>query len=125
MSDRPQISIIIPVYNVEAYLERCLNSILSQTFDDWECICIDDGSVDGSGKILDAYAKKDSRFIVIHQVNSGVSFARNVGLKRAKGDFITFVDSDDWIERNTYSTAYALAKEKNWTLFNGLLLVTI
>lgn len=113
MSDKPQISVIIPVYNVEAYLERCLNSILSQTFDDWECICIDDGSVDGSGKILDAYAKKDSRFVVIHQVNSGVSFARNVGLKRAKGNFITFVDSDDWIDSNTYEVAFRIAEDKN------------
>lgn len=94
----PSISIIVPVYKVEKYLERCLDSIISQTFTDWECILIDDGSPDNSGKICDEYAKKDERFIVIHQENAGVSAARNVGLDVAKGDYISFVDSDDWVE---------------------------
>lgn len=94
----PKISIIVPVYKVEKYLNRCLESIIAQTFTDWECILIDDGSPDNCGKICDEYAKKDERFIVIHQENAGVSAARNAGLDVAKGDYISFVDSDDWVE---------------------------
>ena len=89
------ISIIIPVYNAERYLTGCLNSVLAQSFTDWECICVDDGSTDGSGRILDAYAEHDERFKVIHKENGGVSSARNVGLETAEGEWITFVDSDD------------------------------
>ena len=95
----PKISIIVPVYNVEKYLRRCLDSIAAQTFTDWECICIDDGSPDNSGKILDEYAEKDSRFAVIHQANGGVSAARNAGLDATRGEWIAFVDSDDWVEK--------------------------
>ena len=94
------ISIIVPVYNVEKYLRRCLDSILAQTFTDFECICIDDGSSDGSGKILDEYAEKDFRFVVIHKDNGGVSSARNAGLDVARGEWLAFVDSDDWVEKN-------------------------
>ena len=94
------ISIIVPVYNVEKYLSRCLDSILFQSFPDWECILIDDGSSDNSGKICDEYAQQDDRFIVIHQQNSGVSAARNAGLDIAKGQWFSFVDSDDWIGSN-------------------------
>lgn len=112
MENSPQISIIVPVYNTGADLPRCLNSILAQTFTDWECICVDDGSKDESGKILDEYAAKDSRFVVIHQANAGVSAARNVGLKNVRGNYIGFVDSDDWIERETYETAIRISKEK-------------
>lgn len=97
MSD-PKISIIVPVYNVEQYLRRCLESIRAQTFADFECICVDDGSPDGSGGILDEYAEKDSRFVVIHKENGGVSSARNAGLDAAKGEWIAFCDSDDWVE---------------------------
>ena len=93
------ISIIVPVYNVERYLHCCLDSILAQTFTDFECICIDDGSTDGSGKILDEYAEKDSRFVVIHKDNGGVSSARNAGLDVARGEWLAFVDSDDWVEK--------------------------
>ncbi len=113
ISDRPQVSVIVPVYNVEKFLQRCLDSISNQDFNNFECICIDDGSTDGSGKILDEYAKKDSRFIVIHKKNGGVSAARNEGLNCAKGEYVSFVDSDDWIERETYSKAYAVAKKNN------------
>ena len=113
MPNNPKVSVIVPVYNVEKYLRRCLDSIANQDFCGFECICVDDGSTDGSGKILDEYAQRDDRFVVKHQSNQGVSVARNLGLDCAKGKYVTFVDSDDWIERNTYSTAYALAKEKN------------
>lgn len=95
----PKISIIVPVYKVEKYLHRCLDSVKNQNFTDWECILIDDGSPDDSGKICDEYAEKDERFIVIHQENAGVSAARNKGLDEAKGEWICFVDSDDWIKK--------------------------
>ncbi len=98
-------SIIVPVYNVEAYLPRCLDSILAQTLADWECICIDDGSPDGCGAILDEYAAKDTRFVVIHKENGGTSTARNAGLDVARAEYIGFVDPDDWIEPNTYELA--------------------
>lgn len=104
MSSLPKISIIVPVYNVEKYLRCCLDSIVAQTFTDWECICVDDGSPDNSGKILDEYAAKDNRFVIIHKENGGVSSARNAGLDIARGEYITFCDSDDWIESNTYET---------------------
>lgn len=93
----PQISIIIPVYNAEDYLHRCLNSVIEQNHVDWECILVDDGCKDHSGAICDEYAKIDSRFIVIHKKNGGVSSARNIGIEFARGEWITFVDSDDEI----------------------------
>ncbi len=95
----PKISFIVPVYNVKKYLPRCLDSIVAQTYSDWQCIAVDDGSKDGSGSILDEYAKKDERFIPIHKENGGVSSARNVALDIAKGDYICFVDADDWLEK--------------------------
>lgn len=94
------ISIIIPVYNVDAYLSECLNSILLQTVPDYEVILIDDGSQDKSGVICDTYAQKDTRIRVIHQKNSGVSTARNNGIEQSRGEWITFIDSDDWIKPN-------------------------
>lgn len=94
----PQFSIIIPVYNAENYLTKCIDSVLSQSIKDFELILIDDGSKDRSPQICDDYAKKDYRIKVIHKKNSGVSAARNDGLDIAKGEFITFVDSDDWVE---------------------------
>ena len=96
------ISVIIPVYNVEEYLEECLKSILHQTYKKLEIILIDDGSTDKSGKICDKYKKIDSRIVVIHKTNGGLSSARNYGLKIAKGEFIAFVDSDDYIDIHTY-----------------------
>lgn len=92
------ISFIVPVYNVEKYLKRCLDSILKQTNQDFEIILIDDGSTDSSGKVCDMYAEMDARIVVIHQINSGVSTARNEGLKVASGEYIGFIDGDDWIE---------------------------
>ena len=97
MSNIPKISIIVPVYKVEQYLRRCLDSIVAQTFTDWECILVDDGSPDGSGTICDEYAFHDSRFRVIHRQNAGVSAARNAGLDAAQGKWILFSDSDDWL----------------------------
>ena len=91
----PMISIIIPVYNTQQYLPRCIDSILSQSFTDFELLLIDDGSTDGSGKICDAYAEKDNRIRVFHKENGGVSSARNLGLNEAQGEWICFVDSDD------------------------------
>jgi glycosyltransferase involved in cell wall biosynthesis len=92
------ISIIVPVYNTEKFLEGCIESILNQTYTDWEMILIDDGSTDGSGLICDEYAGKDERIRVIHKPNEGVSITRNLGIKCAKGEWITFIDSDDTVE---------------------------
>lgn len=97
-----KISIIIPVYNTDKYLDKCLDSILNQTYENLEIICINDGSTDNSKNILDFYEKKDGRIIVVHKDNEGVSAARNVGLKIATGDYIGFVDSDDYIEKDMY-----------------------
>lgn len=95
---RPVVSIIVPIYNAEKYLHRCLDSILSQTFTDWEAILVDDGSKDYSGVICDEYAKRDSRFKVIHKENGGVSSSRQAGLEAAVGEFVIHTDSDDWLE---------------------------
>ncbi len=93
----PCISVIVPVYNTEKFLYKCIESIIKQTFSDLELILVDDGSTDNSGAICDEYAKADSRVRVFHQENGGVSKARNVGIDNAKGEYITFVDSDDYI----------------------------
>lgn len=91
------VSVIVPVYNAAKYLQRCFDSIVCQHFTDWECILVDDGSTDGSSIICDEYSRKDSRFTVYHQENSGVSSARNVGIEKSSGEFICFIDADDWI----------------------------
>ena len=107
---QPFFFIIIPVYNVAPYLRECLDSVLAQTFGDWECLCVDDGSTDGSGEILDEYAKKDARFRVVHQRNRGLSAARNRGidcaLARAQGHYLTFIDADDWVAPNYLAALY-------------------
>lgn len=100
------ISVIVPVYNAEKYLPHCIDSILAQTFTDFEVLLIDDGSTDNSGKICDEYAVKDSRIRVFHKKNGGVSSARNLGIKEAHGDWITFIDSDDWIYPNLLNDYY-------------------
>lgn len=99
----PIISIIVPVYNGDKYLSRCVDSILNQTFHDWELLLIDDGSTDKSGEICDEYAIKDKRVKVFHKGNGGVSSARNVGLNNAKGEWITFIDSDDEIPKDAFT----------------------
>ncbi|MCR2822025.1 glycosyltransferase family 2 protein [Lederbergia panacisoli] len=105
----PIISIIVPVYNVQSYLPRCINSILDQTFSDFELLLINDGSTDNSGNICDEYSKKDSRIIVIHKENGGVSSARNVGIDAAKGEYLAFIDSDDFIHQKMYEILYQIA----------------
>lgn len=107
----PLLSIIVPVYNSESYLEACLTSIRNQTFSDYEVWLIDDGSKDASIAICDDFADNDSRFHVIHKINEGVSIARNTGLKRAEGEWICFIDSDDTIEPGYLETLYNAGKE--------------
>lgn len=105
------ISIIVPVYKVEAYLPRCVDSILAQTYKNLDIILVDDGSPDNSGKICDDYAKKDDRITVIHQPNGGLSDARNAGIAKAKGAYLTFLDSDDWVPSEYIDYLYELLKE--------------
>lgn len=101
--DTPFISCIVPVYNVESYITRCIDSVLLQTFSDFELILVDDGSPDNCGRICDNYAKKDNRIVVIHKKNEGVSSARNAGLDISRGKWICFLDSDDWLDINYFS----------------------
>jgi glycosyltransferase involved in cell wall biosynthesis len=108
---KPAISIIVPVYNVELYLEECIESILAQTFTDFEILLINDGSIDKSGDICDEYAKDDNRIKVIHKEYGGVSSARNVGIKLAQGEYIGFVDSDDRIDKKMFNTLHMLCVE--------------
>ena len=100
----PKLSVIVPVYKAEAVLETCVASVLAQTFSDWELLLIDDGSPDGSGKLCDDYAAQDSRVWVFHKPNGGVSSARNLGMAEAVGDYILFIDADDWIAPETCQT---------------------
>ena len=98
MSEKPLISVVVPVYNVAKYLKKSIESIVNQTYTNLEIILVDDGSKDESGEICEDYSLKDSRIIVIHKPNGGLSDARNAGIKQAKGEYITFVDSDDTID---------------------------
>ena len=109
----PKISVIVPVYNVEKYLNRCIDSILNQTFKDFELILVNDGSTDNSGKICDDYAIRDKRIRVIHKENGGLSSARNIGIKNSKGNYLGFVDSDDYIHPNMYEILYNSCKAYN------------
>lgn len=109
----PKISVIVPVYNVEKYIHQCIDSILGQTFTDFELLLIDDGSPDNSGAICDEYAAKDSRVRVFHQENAGVSVARNKGIDEAVGEWISFVDSDDWIDSDFYEAYFCEMQNKN------------
>ena len=111
MKEKPLVSIIVPVYNVEKYLSECIDSILSQTYENIEIILIDDGSTDKSAQICDEYTAKDKRAAVVHKTNEGVSAARNDGLKAANGQLIMFVDSDDWIDSETCGTAVNAMQE--------------
>lgn len=108
-----KISIIIPIYNVEKYLKQCIESILNQTYKNFEMILIDDGTKDNSGIICDEYAKKDSRIKVIHQKNMGLSGARNTGLKIATGDYISFIDSDDFIDNKMFEVMLLALKKSD------------
>lgn len=106
------ISVVIPVYNVEKYLAECVDSVLGQSYTDYEIILVDDGATDSSGRMCDEYAQKDPRIRVIHQANSGLSAARNTGLKAARGEYVYFLDSDDYIEENTLERLAALAESE-------------
>lgn len=108
---QPEISIIIPVYNVEKYLERCLDSVLSQTFQDFEVLVVNDGSTDNSLSILEQYASRDSRIEIISQKNQGLSMARNNGLKNVQGNYVCFLDSDDFIDKNFLMELYNEARK--------------
>ncbi len=110
------VSIIVPVYNTEKYLRKCIDSILSQSFHDIEVILVDDGSLDKSGEICDNYAKKDNRIRVIHQENGGVSVARQTGLDASTGEYLIHVDPDDWIENNEIEDLYKKAKTEDLDL---------
>lgn len=109
----PTISVIVPIYKVEIYLCQCVESILNQTFRDFELILVDDGSPDGSPEICDKYAEMDSRVRVIHKQNGGLSSARNTGLDCAKGEFIAFVDSDDWVHPEYLECLYDAVQKEN------------
>ena len=99
---KPIVSILIPVYNVENYLDKCLDSVISQTMNNIEIICVNDGSTDHSGEILEKYQKKDKRIIVVNKENGGLPSARNAGLEIARGKYIGFVDADDYINSDMY-----------------------
>lgn len=105
-----KISVVVPVYNVEKYIGQCLDSILGQTLKDIEIICINDGSKDNTLEILKDYAQKDSRIILIDKENEGLSKARNQGTEIASGEYISFIDSDDWIDENYLEALYNAAK---------------
>ena len=105
------ISVIVPVYNLEKYISRCIESIIHNTYKNLEIICIDDGSTDSSGKILDEFAEVDFRIIVVHQENAGVSAARNTGLERANGEFIAYIDADDYVHEKYFETLYQIATD--------------
>ena len=107
------VSVIVPVYNVKQYLERCVQSIIRQTYDNLEIILVDDGSLDGSGDICEELAQKDERIHVIHKYNGGLSSARNIGIEYASADYLIFVDSDDWLDLNMIELLYRVHERTN------------
>ena len=113
MEKQPAISVIVPVYKAEKYLHRCVDSLLAQTFSDFEVLLVDDGSPDRSGEICDEYAKKDSRVRVFHKENGGVSSARQCGIDNAQGEYTIHADPDDWVEPEMLEALYKKAKEDN------------
>ena len=124
---KPTISIIVPIYNMERYLRECLESIKGQTFVDWECILVDDGSIDSSLEICREFAQQDLRFKIIEKENGGLSSARNIALKQAQGEYIGFVDADDWIEPGMFECLFNRIVENDadismvgyWTEYHG------
>lgn len=118
----PKVSVIIPVYNVEKYIERCVDSVLNQTFQDYEVLLIDDGSTDNSGKICDKYSLKDSRIKVFHKENGGVSSARNLGIDSAKGEWICFIDGDDWVKENYLRVFFKNKVSLETIIYQGIMI---
>ena len=108
-----KVSVIIPVYNVGSYLEQCIDSILCQSFVNFELILVDDGSTDRSGAICDKYVGKDARIKVIHQPNAGLPTARKVGLENAKGEYVLYVDADDWVDPNHLESLVEVAEQRD------------
>ena len=111
-----KISVIVPVYNTQKYLNECLNSLINQTFQDIEIICINDGSTDDSLEVLNEFSKKDNRIKIVTQKNSGLSASRNHGIELSKGEYIYFIDSDDYIELNTLKELYDISIENSCDL---------
>ena len=111
---RPLISIIIPAYNAEVYLKECLESIKNQSYSNFEVLIVDDGSLDNTSKISKQYEKEDNRFKYLYQDNAGPSVARNTGIKQSKGEYIWFVDADDWIEKDSLQVFVAVLKEYDY-----------
>ena len=118
----PVVSIIIPVYNVAQYLNECMKSVLDQSYTNWECILVDDGSNDESGSICDNWSEKDRRFRVLHQPNRGVSSARNVGLSAATGKYVVFIDSDDWVNDSYLSDMLEKADDNLDLVVSGIII---
>ena len=117
----PKVSIIVPIYNVEKYLDRCMQSLMNQTLKDIEIIMVDDESPDNCPKMCDEYARRDERVKVIHKQNAGLGYARNSGLEIATGEYIAFVDSDDYVELSAYERMYnSVNKHKADTIFSGI-----
>lgn len=119
-----KVSVIIPVYKVEAYLDRCLSSIVDQTYSNIEIILVDDGSPDKSGELCDKWAQTDDRIIVIHKENGGLSSARNAGIEAATGDFYFFVDSDDWVTKEAISSLVSIAVKTEADIVSGSYIIT-
>ena len=109
----PKVSVIVPVYNVEQYLSRCLTSLINQTLEDIEIIVVNDGSTDGSERIIKEYKRNNSKIIAVNKENGGLSSARNFGLYYATGEYVAFLDSDDYVDRNIYKKMYEKAKATN------------
>lgn len=120
VAKKPKVSIVVPIYNVERYLDECVKSIINQTLKEIEIILVDDGSPDNCGKIIDDYAKTDSRIVAVHQKNSGYSAAVNKGINMAKGEYVGIIESDDFIEPDMYQLLYEDAKKLNTDVTKGL-----
>ena len=119
-SKAPKVSVVVPIYNVEKYLRECVDSILAQTLKDIEVILVDDGSPDNCGEIIDEYAKKDKRVVALHQPNSGYSKAVNNGIRKAKGEYVGIIESDDWIEPDMYERLYKSASKYDTDVTKGM-----
>ena len=115
-TEKALVTVVIPVYNVEKYLDRCINSVVNQTYTNLEIILVDDGSPDRCTRYLRVWAKRDARIKVIHKKNEGLGYARNTGIDHALGEYICFVDSDDYIALDLVEKTYSAAKEKMWIL---------
>jgi len=119
MHEKDLVSIIVPVYNVSAYLNECIDSLIIQSYSNIEIILVDDGSTDGSGQICDQYSKLDDRIVVIHKKNGGLSDARNAGLNAMHGQYVAFVDSDDWIDEQMIQKFYSISQSTNADIVAG------